>query len=226
MMNALFVVAHPDDEVLGGGATIARMTEKGIGVHVAVLNTFDVTAYDQKEEHQELLRQSQSVLDITSSYFGEYDDSQMNNANHREMVEFIEKVMLATQPDVVFTHHPADVNEDHRWVFQSVIEAFRIGQRQRYDIPPIRELLLMEVLSSTDWGVDTSRNPFRANTFFPVNRTHIQKKIDALKMYNGVLRDVPHPRREDTIESLAKLRGAQGGFEYAEAFECVFRRMI
>ena len=225
-MNALFVVAHPDDEVLGGGATIARMRDRGIGVHVIVMNTFDVTAYDQKEEHQELLRQSQKALDITSSFFGEYDDSQMNTANHREMVQFIETVMLKTQPDVVFTHHPSDVNEDHRWVCQSVIEAFRIGQRQRYDIPPIRELLLMEVLSSTDWGLDSSRNPFRPNTFFPVDKEHIQKKIDALKMYKGVLRDVPHPRREDTIESLAKLRGAQGGFEYAEAFECVFRRMI
>lgn len=225
-MNALFVVAHPDDEVLGGGATIARLTENGNAVHVAVLNTFDVTAYDKKEEHQELLKQSQNALDITSSYFGEYDDSQMNTANHREMVQFIEAVMLKTQPDVVFTHHPSDVNEDHRWVFQSVIEAFRIGQRQRYDIQPIRELLLMEVLSSTDWGLDSSRNLFRPNTFYPVNITHIERKIEALKMYKGVLRDSPHPRREDTIESLAKLRGAQGGFDYAEAFECVFRRMI
>lgn len=225
-MNVLFVVAHPDDEALGGGGTIAKLVESGHNVDVAVLNTFDVTAYEEMDAHKELLAKSHRTLGIRNSFLGEYEDSNMNTADHREMVQFIENAMLETQPSVVFTHHPSDVNEDHRWVFQSVMEAFRIGQRQRYEIAPIKELLLMEVQSSTDWGIDPSKMPFRPNSFFEITQEHLIKKLASLQMYKGVLRDSPHPRRIETIEGLAKLRGSQAGYAYAEAFECVFRRMM
>lgn len=82
----------------------------------------------------------------------------------------------------------------------------------------------MEVLSSTDWSMDSTRAPFRPNTFVPVSEVDVIKKWEALKQYEGVLRNCPHPRRPRIIGNLASLRGAQSGFEYAEAFECVFRR--
>lgn len=223
-MNVLFVVAHPDDEVLGGGATISKLVREGNAVDTCILNTHDVTVYKTAEEHQELLRKSAESIGVRHVYCGNYADSQMNRANHREMVEFIETAILQTQPEVIFTHHPNDINEDHRWCFQSCIEAFRIGQRQRMDIAPIRQLLLMEVLSSTDWSMDSTRAPFRPNTFVPVSGEDVVKKWESLKQYEGVLRGCPHPRRPDTIESLASLRGAQSGYPFAEAFECVFRR--
>ena len=225
-MNVLFVVAHPDDEVLGGGATISKLVRQGHNVDVCVLNTFDVTAYEDREKHRDLLRKSADTIGVRTVYFGSYPDSQFNSVDHRDMVKFIEEAMLSTRPEIVFTQHPNDINEDHRWCFQATMEAFRIGQRQRYDIPPIRQLLLMEVLSSTDWGVDSTRAPFRPNTFVPISADDLQKKWSALKDYEGVLRPCPHPRRIETIESLAILRGAQAGYPFAEAFECVFRREL
>ena len=223
-MNVLFVVAHPDDEILGGGATMSKLIGEGHNVDVCVLNTFDVTAYADKKEHQERLCRTDYGYGVRKLFLGEYADSQMNAANHREMVEFIENCMIESKPMIVFTQHPNDVNEDHRWCFQSCSEAFRIGQRQRYDILPIQQLLCMEVPSSTDWGVDTTRAPFRPNTFFPVAEEDIEKKCDALKAYEGVFRECPHPRRPEMIKALAMMRGAQSGYPFAEAFECVFRR--
>ena len=223
-MNVLFVVAHPDDEALGGGATIAKLTEEGHTVDVCVLNTFDVTAYENAESHKRLLRTSDEILGVRTTYMGDLPDSCMNTANHREMVEFIENTIRGTRPKIVFTHHPADVNEDHRWVFQSVMEAFRLGQRGLSDFPPVDQLLLMEVPSSTDWGVDPTKTPFRPNVFVEVLERHISKKIESLISYTGVIRDTPHPRSMKALLSWPTIRGAQGGYRYAEAFECVFRR--
>ena len=36
-MNYLVVVAHPDDEVLGAGATIHKLTKSGNNVAVAIM---------------------------------------------------------------------------------------------------------------------------------------------------------------------------------------------
>lgn len=223
-MNILFVVAHPDDEALGGGATIAKLTEEGHTVDVCVMNTFDVTAYDDAEKHRQLLCESDAMLGVRITYLGDYADSCMNSANHREMVQFIENAMRKSKPSIIFTHHPADVNEDHRWVFQSVMEAFRLGQRGLSDFPPVDQLLLMEVPSSTDWGIDPTKTPFRPNTFVEVQDRHISKKVESMLAYTGVIRDTPHPRSLKALDSLLMIRGAQGGYRYAEAFECVFRR--
>lgn len=223
-MNVLFVVAHPDDEVLGAGATIRKMADRGDQIDVVVLNTFDETAYRNAKEHQDRLAKTDWQLGIRQVYFGKWRDSQMNMANHREMVQFIEKVMLEVKPDIVFTHHPSDINSDHFWCFQSVMEAFRIGQRQRYNIRPIKALYLMEVLSSTDWALNPAVRPFVPNTFERITKYHLNAKYDALCNYNGVIRKPPHPRRLETIMGQAALRGAEAGYGYAEAFECVFRR--
>ncbi|MEG2621430.1 MAG: PIG-L deacetylase family protein [Clostridia bacterium] len=223
-MNVLFVVAHPDDEVLGAGATIRKLVDAGNTVDVAVLNTFDVTAYSDTNAHRKRLQSSDRILGVNEVYFGDWEDSQMNTANHREMVQFIEHVMLETKPEVVFTHHPADINSDHYWCFQSVMEAFRIGQRQRYDIEPIKALYLMEVLSSTDWAMNPAVRPFMPNTYEQVTEGQLMMKYEALKAYRGVIRVAPHPRRFDTMKAQAMLRGAESGYLYAEAFECVFSR--
>ena len=83
----------------------------------------------------------------------------------------------------------------------------------------------MEVLSSTEWSVNSSMNKFNPNLFVEVGKDGVEKKIEALKAYRGVMRPYPHPRSEEALEGLAAYRGAQAGCCYAEAFECVLRRM-
>lgn len=229
-MNVLFVVAHPDDEALGAGATIHRLVQEGHNVYCCVMNTFDKTVYHDNAKHRELLKESHDYLGIKKTYYGSFDDSNMQNADHRGMVQFVESAIRDCKPTIIFTQHPSDVNSDHFWTFQSVVEAFRLGQRQRVDVvsdvPPVAAVYLMEVLSSTDWGVDPSKRSFSPNTFFEVSELDLKRKVLSMSGYEGVLRDPPHPRRSDTIFGLASLRGAQAGYRYAEAFECVFRRSI
>ena len=172
-MTYLFVVAHPDDEVLGAGALIHKLHRSGERVVVYVLNTVDTTRYhDEPSRLREDLMASGSIIGA-ETMTGSFEDSEFHNASHRKMVQQIESVIAAEEPDFIFTHHPADVNSDHYWCFQSVQEAARYGQRGRYAADPIKGLYLMEVQSSTDWGVNAAHRPFEPNTFVDVQEQDI-----------------------------------------------------
>lgn len=223
-MTYLFVVAHPDDEVLGAGALIHKLHRSGERVVCYVLNSIDTTRYlEEPGRLKEDLAASGQIVGA-EVICGSYTDSEFHNASHREMVQNIESVIAAVQPDFIFTHHPADINSDHYWCSQSCQEAARYGQRGRYAADPIKGLFFMEVQSSTDWGTNTALRPFEPNTFIPVTEPDIQKKIDALGVYENVLRPFPHPRSPEAIRALASYRGSQSGYPIAEAFQCVFRR--
>lgn len=221
----LFVVAHPDDEVLGAGAFIYDAVKRGDDAAVVVLNTRDTTRYADCP-HQILLDMtaSQKVLGISKCYRWRHNDSNFHNSDHREMVQQIEDAIRDFKPDNIFTQHPGDINTDHYWTAASCMEAFRLWQRGREDVHPVEGLYLMEVQSSTDWALNPSEERFKPNTFVEVSAAGIDATVDSLLMYENVVRPIPHPRSEEAIRALPRLRGAQAGYPYAVAFECVFRR--
>lgn len=227
MEKYLFVVAHSDDEVLGAGALIREVTSKGDEVAVLVLNSEDDTRYhdDNGRSVESDLLKTHRFLGIRKTYVEKNPDSNFHLMDHRSMVETIERVIRAEKPDYIFTQHPGDINSDHYWTATSCMEAFRLWQRGREDgLKPIKGLYLMEVPSSTDWALNPSLKRFEPNTYFPVGYKSIEDKVDSLRMYENVIRPMPHPRSPEAIFALATSRGAQCGADYAEAFECVFRR--
>lgn len=226
MKRHLFVVAHPDDEVLGAGGFIYDAARAGDEVAVAVLNTCDTTRYtDCPTKIRDDLIESHKILGIRHSYQFNYRDSNFHNANHRTMVQDIEEVIRDFQPDNIFTQHPGDINTDHYWTAASCMEAFRIWQRGREEVHPINGLYLMEVQSSTDWALNPSIQKFEPDTFVEITEDALLAKIDALSAYENVIRPIPHPRSEAALTALPVLRGAQAGVKLAEAFKCVFRRV-
>ncbi len=224
MKRHLFVVAHPDDEVLGGGAFIYEAVRRGDEVAVLVLNTCDTTRYE--EDYTKIvkdLERSHDILGIGRRYLHTYTDSNFHNADHRKMVQDIEAAIRDFQPDNIFTQHPGDVNTDHYWTAATCMEAFHLFQRGREKINPISGLYLMEVQSSTDWALNPSIKKFEPNTYIEVSASAVEAKIQSLLAYENVVRPVPHPRSIEALRALPVLRGAQAGVPYAEAFECVFR---
>lgn len=223
-MKHLFVVAHPDDEVLGAGAFIYDSAKRGDEIGVMVLNTCDTTRYeDKRSQIVEDLNKTHRFLGISHCFTCAYLDSNFHNEDHRKMVQDIEEVIRSFQPDNVFTQSPGDINTDHYWTAASCMEAFRIWQRGREKIKPITGLYLMEVQSSTDWALSPANKKFEPNTYVEVTPEAVRAKVKALGMYENVIRPIPHPRSEEAISSLPLLRGAQAGVPLAEAFECVFR---
>lgn len=225
-MNYLYVVAHPDDETLGAGGTIYRLTKMGHKVDVLIMSA-GANARALRPEDDELnddINSMKSLLGVENLYLGNFPNIKMNTVSHLELVQYIENCIITSVPDVIVTHHPADTNNDHLNTSIACQAAVRLFQR-RADIKPLSELWYMEILSATDWALDTGMNAFRPNMFFEVGEDGIAAKIKALQAYRGVMRPFPHPRSEQAITGLAAYRGGQAGQIYAEAFECVFRRI-
>ena len=224
-MNYLLVVAHPDDEVLGAGATIKKLTDKGNIVDVCIMCT-EAKARAFRPNDNEVKDDTDaavSMLGVRRKYEGTFPNIEMNNSTHLSLVQFIEKAIIASNCDIIITHHPADTNNDHMHTSMACQAAIRLFQR-RVEVEPLKEFWFMEVLSSTEWSVNTSMNRFQPNTFIEIGEDNINVKIAALATYRDVMRSYPHPRSSEAIKGLAAYRGAQSGCNYAEAFECVLRR--
>ena len=221
-MKYLIVVAHPDDEVLGAGATIYKLVQEGHEVAVATManhaaarkNLSDTLVDDQKK--------AMEILGVKQTYAADFPNIKMNTVPHLELVQFIESCIEDWQAEVIITHHPSDTNIDHQETSRAVNAACRLFQRTD-GVPNLKELLYMEVPSSTEWSLDASTNRFVPNTFVELGQESLNKKIEALKAYTGVMRPYPHPRSEKAIEGLAAYHGSQAGIDLAEAFEAVFR---
>ena len=226
-MNYLVVVSHPDDESLGCGATIHKFTSQGHTVDLCIMST-EVRARAFRPEDTELeddLKKSMKLLGIRKCYYGHFPNIEMNTVPHIKLVQFIENAIKESQPDVVITHHSCDTNNDHMHTSMACQAAIRLFQR-RPEMKPLQELWLMETLSATEWALNTAMNRFIPNTYVEIGEEGLEIKLKALFNYRGVMRPYPHPRSEETIRGLAALRGSESGCCYAEAFECVLRRIV
>ena len=223
-MSVLIVAAHPDDEVLGCGATASLLAARGLTVRSCILSG-QAAARRERPELEELhvdMHRAQGILGLGEPVLGDFPNIKLNTVPHLELVQFIEAVMLETDVDVLFTHHPSDLNDDHVQTSRACQAAARLSQR-RSDVPPLRALYFMEILSSTEWTFGAGGDQFRAETFCEIGEELLQKKLDALACYRGVLREYPHPRSKEVVRALATLRGSQAGVQLAEAFQAPFR---
>lgn len=224
-MNYLVVVAHPDDEVLGAGATIYKLIKSGNNVAVAIMVSQAAARKALSASLSDDEAQALAILGVNQTYHANFPNIKMNTVPHLELVQFVEKCIIDFKADAIITHHPADTNNDHVMTSYAAQAAARLFQR-RDDVPDLKELMFMEVPSSTEWSLDSSSNDFRANTYFEIGREGLDVKLKALAAYKGVMRPYPHPRSNEALEGLAAYRGAQAGCKYAEAFESVLRRVI
>ena len=218
-MRYLIVAAHPDDEALGAGAMMHRLSSEGHDVCVCLLSHWSPTRDDNLNEG---IKKSHSILGVAKTYVGDFGCMRFKDADHHAMVRFIEDAIMDCQPDVIITHHPADIHVDHGITSQCCLEAAKLPQRQIADIPAIKKIMFMEVPSSTDWNINTANGVFTPNVYVEVKQKDIAAKVDSINVYKAVLRERPHPRSVACIDALATVRGSQSGVKYAEAFQQVF----
>lgn len=176
------------------------------------------------DELDEDIDLSRKLIGAEKNILGDFPNIRLNTVPHVELVQFIEKVIAEVQPDIIFTHFPYDVNDDHQQVSKACQAAFRLFQR-REEIKPVETLYFMEILSSTEWVLPVNGNSFNPDIFIEVGEELIDIKIDALSQYRGVMRKYPHSRSKEVLKGIAAYRGAQAGLEYAEAFMTAFNRI-
>ena len=224
-MKYLIVVAHPDDEVLGAGASIWKWAHNGDQVDVCIMCT-EAKARAFRPDDKELDDDTHAALKyigVNKEYEGTFPNIEMNTVPHLQLVQFIESAIKESEPDIIITHHPADTNNDHLQTSMACQEAIRLFQR-RPEVKRVKEFWYMEVPSCTEWKINNAMQTFNPNCFVEVGPEGVQAKIKALGMYRGVMRPYPHPRSAEYISGLAAVRGSQWGVMYAESFEVVLRK--
>jgi len=219
--SILIVAAHPDDEVLGCGGSIAKFAKAGCDVHVVFLADGVGSRHQMpadKTIHDELVRRRGAAhaalthLGVSSVDFGDFPDNRMDSLHELDVTKFVEKYVATYRPDTIFTHHAGDLNVDHRRVHQAVITACRPQPGH-----PVRTILFFEIPSSTEWQTPGSSVPFLPNWFVDISSVFELKQL-ALRSYATEMRAWPHTRSYEAVEHLARWRGATVGVEAAEAF--------
>ena len=219
------MVAYPNNEVWGYGASIYKWTKQGDVVDVCVMCT-ETKARAFRPEDKELDDDTHAALKyigVNKEYEGTSPNIEMNTVPHLQLVQFIEGAIKESEPDIIITHHPADTNNDHLQTSMSCQEAIRLFQC-RPEVKRVKEFWYMEVPSCTEWAINNAMNLFRPNSYVEVGLDGVQAKVKALSMYRGVMRPYPHPRSEEFITGLAAYRGSQFQLDYAEAFEILLRK--
>ena len=215
----LVIAAHPDDEVLGCGGTMARHVDEGDEVYVIFMADGVTSRSNKKVFLDEINKRKQSALEACITLgaqqpqFLGLPDNQMDTCSILEITQKLENLINKIKPEIVYTHHNKDLNIDHQLTHQAVMTACR-PQPKNF----VSEIYSFEVLSSTGWGSSTVENTFIPNTFIDITKVW-KKKMDALHCYNDEIRDFPHARSYKGVEVLAIYRGSSVGVGLAEAFQ-------
>lgn len=226
--RVLVVAAHPDDEVLGCGGTIARHAKEGAEVRILIMAEGATSRQVQRDrlgagdELSALARAAQAAGEILGAAGVELldlPDNRLDSLDRLDLIKRIEQRLEECRPDTVYTHHAGDVNVDHRRLHEAVITACRPTPGHG-----VSRILSFEVPSSTEWMPPGSGPAFQPNWFVDVSCQWARKRA-ALEAYASEMRPWPHARSVAALEHLARWRGAQVGVEAAEAFS-LLRRIV
>jgi len=222
-MSVLVIAAHPDDEVLGCGATVSKLAGDGHEVHIAILGEGVTSRYADREdadpdrikELRDIALEVSDLLGANELYLRSFPDNRFDSVPLLDIVKEIEGLIEKVKPNIIFTHHGGDLNIDHVITARAALTAARPLAGS-----PVKEIYSFEIPSSTDWAFNQFKTPFRPNTFIDVSQT-LNKKMEAMLLYKGETRPFPHPRSAEALRANARRWGSMAGVEAAEAFELV-----
>jgi len=222
-MTILVLAAHPDDEVLGCGGTIARSVQEGQEVFIAILGEGITSRYQQREEADTALikalhKRSEQVANLLGAkdlFTYQLPDNRFDSIPLLDVVKIIENLVGKINPDIIYTQHGGDLNIDHTILYRATLTATRpMGGC------PVKIVYAYEVASSTEWAFQKFEPVFRPNLFIDISDT-LETKIEAMQLYESESRPFPHPRSPKALRAIAQRWGSVVGLEAAETFELV-----
>lgn len=218
--RVLTFFAHPDDETLAAGATIAKLSRNGARVHIAIPSTgIHSRRNNQNKDSRDVdlsklrknIQISMGILGLSSRdiYLGEFPDNEMDKSSLLTLIQWLEDILNKVNPELLFTHHRYCTNIDHQYCHEAAVVASRpsVGRH----IP----VLCGEVPSSTGYLRPVQWEP---NLYIEVTKEDLDRKIAAMELYETEKRVDPHPRSSEVLRALAKIRGSEAGFFFAESF--------
>jgi len=222
-MSVLVVAAHPDDEILGCGGTMTRLASEGHEVRIAILAEGLSSRYAQREDAdqhqlQHLHARAQQAADKVGAkelVLCKLPDNRLDTLPLLDVVKTVEDLIARFRPEILYTHHPGDLNVDHGVVHRAVLTATRPVSGQC-----VRDIYAFEVPSSTEWAFQRLEPLFRPNVFVDIADS-LDTKIAALACYDTETREFPHPRSAESLRAIATRWGSVVGLRAVEAFELI-----
>lgn len=210
----LVVAPHPDDEVLGAGGTIARLSAVGRDVHVAIVTRGMPPAYSDASTEivRAEARRAHSHLGVAESHWLDFPAAQLSELPHAELNAGIGAIVRKIKPSLLLVPHVGDIHLDHQHIFLSSLVAARPHSD---DFPGT--ILAYETLSETNWNAPYLSPAFLPNVFIDISGS-LQRKLDAFAMFESQVKAPPHERSIESLKALATLRGATVHKPACEAF--------
>ena len=208
-MQILIIAAHPDDECIGMGATIKKLSSKN-KIHLCVVSEGASAQYTEKKmitERRNACKKSAKILGISDYTFLNFPDMKLDSIPHLEINKELEKIIRKINPKIVYTTPNHDINKDHQKVFESTLVVTRpqssnVKHVLSYEFPGKKSL------------------PYIPDVYEDISK-YYEFKIKAFKMYKSEIEKFPHPRSLQSIENMAIMRGIESGLMKAEAFNLV-----
>jgi LmbE family N-acetylglucosaminyl deacetylase len=222
----MIVVAHPDDELLGLGATMNRLiAESNVVTHLVILGEGITSRSDVRDEekwkkeletHRKNIYAAQACIGYHSVSIHQLADNRFDSVNLLDIIKIVEKEKEQFRPDVIFTHHGGDLNIDHQRTFEAVVTCTRPMAHEQ-----VSTIIAFETPSGTEWRASTDPRHFIPNLFFEVSEANVNAKIRGMENYEFEKRKYPHPRSPEALKIQAQRWGVAIGKPFAEAFVLV-----
>lgn len=222
-MTTLVIAAHPDDEVLGCGGTIAQLSQSGEDVYIAIFGEGITSRYQQREQADSTLldtlhadsRKAAVLLGARDLFLFSLPDNRFDTVPLLDVVKRIEELIERLQPQVLYTHSGGDLNIDHVVLHRAVLTATRPLAGH-----VVKDVYTFEVPSSTEWTFQQFQPSFVPNVFVDIS-IGLERKIEAMQVYESEARHFPHPRSPEALRVIAQTRGSMVGLQAAEAFQLI-----
>lgn len=222
----LIVVAHPDDELLGLGATMNKLIlDYNVTAHVVILGEGITSRSEERDTlkwsvelqtHRNNIHLARKAIGYHSVSIYDFPDNRFDSVSLLDIIKVVEAEKNSFDPEVIFTHHGGDLNIDHQRTFESVMTACRPMSNE-----VVKAIITFETPSGTEWRASTDPRHFIPNLFIEVQEKNVDAKIEGMQCYLYEKRTFPHPRSPEALKIHAQRWGIVVGCEFAEAFSIV-----
>ncbi len=217
----LVVAAHPDDDVLGCGGTLAKAKSLNANIKILYLGEGVTSRFNDEDLNSKKVKKAQIIrknecinslktLGIDQYIFENRLCTRFDELPLLNLVKSIETVIKKFKPTLILTHNNSEVNIDHKLTYEAVEVATRPNKKTS-----IKQVYSFEIICSGNWKYYKTFSP---STYIDISK-FFKKKLEAWSKYKKENNKYPHPRSNKGLEILARYRGLQSFLELAEAFK-------
>ncbi|GAA3731107.1 PIG-L deacetylase family protein [Salinactinospora qingdaonensis] len=222
--RVLIFAPHPDDETLGCGGLMSKARQAGAEVYVQFITVGDTADVSPKgfssadERHGEIKKVADFFgwRDWHIAFPGDEYHLKLDRLPRFELANAIERhsplAISELEPSIVIAPHRTSYNQDHQVTAEAIHTALRPSNTKQRHHP---RLALTYEEAADQWRYDMAPSP---QLLVELNENNIDDKILAMRLYGTQIHEHPHTRSEQTLRSLATLRGMQGGVAFAEGY--------